>query len=151
MHYTESQAGPQRASLSSARRRVEARHPTSPPGRGSEYIKLAANVVGPGTPVVVYARCSGRVQEGNGNLQQQERAVRSAVEAIGGEVVQSFKMTESGWKLSHRQERECLAATADCARRHGAVLVAESTSRLIRSLDYHSVDNPDALPTVREY
>lgn len=44
-----------------------------------------------------------------------------------------------------------LKELADYARRHGAVLLAESESRFVRSRQFHSINNPDAKPSDAEF
>ena len=56
-------------------------------------------------------------------------------------------MIQSGWD----DDRLVLEVAAELAHKEGAVIVAESPDRFIRSIDFHTKTNPGALPTVAEY
>lgn len=105
-------------------------------GKASSYI-LPFNIA-PGRRVIICLRVSRRAQRCAGNLADQREALRAAVQRAGGRLVgivlHTGRGTDPGW----------LAPATNLARLRGAVLLAESTDRFIRSPDYHSVDCPDA-------
>ena len=63
------------------------------------------------------------------------------------DVVAVFEETASGWN----GDRKILMAAARTAKMCGAILVTESTCRFVRNKNYHSIENPDVLPTASEY
>lgn len=105
-------------------------------GKASSYI-LPFNI-SPGRRVILCLRVSRRAQRCAGNLADQREALRAAVQRAGGVLVgivlHTGHGTDPGW----------LAPAANLARLRGAMLLAESTDRFIRTPDYHSVDCPDA-------
>jgi DNA invertase Pin-like site-specific DNA recombinase len=92
----------------------------------------------PNTRVVIYVRVSTRQQDHKNNLDSQIQKLKNAVAASKGIVVKIVTYIGSGfdpWKVGY---------AAEIARKHNAIIVAESTDRLIRSPNYHSVTNPNA-------
>ena len=110
------------------------------PGDASSYISK----LGPqhaGRKVVLVCRVSRRHQSDRGNLKNQEANLRRAAESVGAIVVLVIRYVGSGvnpWWVER---------AAMFAQQHGAILLAESTDRFIRPLDYHSKRNPHAKPT----
>jgi DNA invertase Pin-like site-specific DNA recombinase len=117
----------------------------SPPGKGSDYIQhFDSRIVG--ILVVLYCRVSGRMQDHRGNLDDQEAADRRWLEDNGATVVAVYRDVASGWNA----DRPGLMAALEKAREVGAIVVARSTDRFIRSIDY-TPENPQLQPTVEEY
>ena len=117
---------------STARRRAEHR------GTASDFISRCIDVIVPGTLVVLCCRVSRDKQNRDGNLDDQERYLRQTLEAMGAVVVAVVRHVGPGTDLGW------LARAAKLAKKHGAVLVAESTSRFCRHPGYHSSEWPDA-------
>ncbi len=117
------------------------RPPPNPPGRASRYIGRGDREIRLGTPVIPCCRVSKRPQRYRGNLDDQEQGLREFVADFGGVVVGVVRHVGSGW------DGPWLIKAVARARMCGAVLLAESTDRFIRPLDYHSKRNPDAQAT----
>lgn len=130
-----------------ARRRVASGRPSSTIARPSDFIWsfafLAAQT--PGIKVVIYARVSGRAQRTR-SLQRQIDYARRVVEAAGGEVVSVFSEVASGW-VADPKGRPQLEGAARLAAASGAVIVATTVSRFVRSADFDTRTNQDAVPT----
>jgi DNA invertase Pin-like site-specific DNA recombinase len=119
----------------------------APPGRkfkGAGYapqvVKHFADVARPGLRVALYCRESGRSQAWQGHLTHQVVHLRRLVRSLGADVVKVFKVVGSGSKVL-----PLMNALSWC-RKHGAVLVAESTARLLRAHDY-TPKEPDRQPS----
>lgn len=103
--------------------------------------------------VVLYCRESKCWQEKTGNLENQEEYLRWRIRkyeiffGVKIQVVVAFPEVASGWK----DDRIILIGAAQFAKSVGAVLVAESACRFIRSRKFHSSRNPNVLPSVSEY
>lgn len=103
--------------------------------------------------VVLHCRESRWGQEKAGNLNDQElylrRRIRKYQDFFGVkiQVLAVFREVASGWK----DDRIVLIEAARVAKSVGAVLVAESTCRFVRSRKFHSSRNPNVLPSVSEY
>ncbi len=104
--------------------------------KASDYI-LPFNI-SYGDRVILCVRVSRRAQRCAGNLADQREALRAAVQRAGGVLVGIVLHT------GHGADPGWLAPAANPARLRGALLLAESTDRFIRSPDYHSADSPDA-------
>jgi hypothetical protein len=143
---------PRVSALLWARSRDYDEDPGTTLARASDYIRHLADLARDhhGVEVVLYIRVSGRMQDRRGTLDRQERFCRRRLAEMGCEVVKVYREVGSGWRLAPR-DRQGLADAADYARRRGTILVAESVSRLVRSVQYHSVDYPTAQPTKKEY
>jgi DNA invertase Pin-like site-specific DNA recombinase len=90
---------------------------------------------------------SGRSQRQRHNLENQRDGLREEVERRGGIVIAKFREVVSGWD----SDRPVLAAAIEKAKESGAILLAESADRFIRSKDFHTRKNPGALPSVAEF
>lgn len=67
---------------------------------------------------------------------------------LGIEVVAVYREVRSGWIVDDRPK---LDLAIEAAEHHNAVIVAESTDRLLRSQDFDSVNAPGAAPTEFEF
>jgi hypothetical protein len=105
------------------------------PGKASNYIKFCD--LKPGDKAVLCIRVSRWEQNRTLKLKRQELNLRAAVEHMGAIVVAVEAHVGPGW------DPGWLVRPAAIATRHGAVLVAETTSRFIRSSAY-SKTNQDA-------
>ncbi len=103
-------------------------------GKASDYIGTI-DKLRKGQAVVLYCRVSRCVQRRRGNLADQEQTLREIVERLGGHVVAVVSFVGSG------QDSSMLARAAALAKQHAAVIVAETTDRLIRHPAYHSDEN----------
>jgi hypothetical protein len=97
------------------------------PGKASDFIHHAPDVVGRGDPVVLRLRVSSYVQAKNKNLDDHEDRMRRAAEQLGAVVVGVDRHVGPGWDVSS------IAAAAAMARKHNAKILAESTDRFIRN------------------
>lgn len=104
------------------------------PGDASKFISQFD--ITPGMRVVLACRVSNRQRKSH--LKDQEANLRRAVEAAGGTVVAVHAVAESGFYPSWVCRAVRLAKELD------AVVVAETTDRLVRHPAYHSSDYPDA-------
>ncbi|NLF72082.1 MAG: helix-turn-helix domain-containing protein [Candidatus Anammoximicrobium sp.] len=109
----------------------------TPAGKASNCIRPIDDLR-PGDNVILCCRVSGCTQKRRNNLSDQEANLRQAVEQRGAVVVDVVKYVGSGWDPSWLRKPARQATEA------GEKLVAESTNRFIRHLDYHSDNNPDA-------
>lgn len=100
-------------------------------GQASKYIRPFS--IKPGDRVVLVVRVSGHSQHKNKNLDDQEAFLRRVVEEAGGVVVGVVRKVISGWVESNWLWRaRCLA------KRHDAIILAESTDRFVRHHGYRS-------------
>lgn len=99
--------------------------------------------------VVLYCRVSARSQNHRGNLDNYEVFLRKRMKQNGTtKVIRVFREVASGWAWNDRSEfREACRFT----KKHGAILVAFSVDRFIRSRSYHSKDNPFVQPSEDEF
>lgn len=107
-------------------------------GTASNYILSLSEMV-QGDRVVICCRVSGRVQKWKRSLDKQERNLRQIVKKRGGIVVGVVSYQGSGIDPSW------LLEAARLARKHRAILLAESTDRFIR----HPSFNTDYWPTAQ--
>jgi hypothetical protein len=112
--------------------------PTPPQGKASNYIRHVCVEIRPGDRVILCCRVSHHTQNQKGNLDNQEENLRGELERLGAVVVEVVRHEGPGW------DGRWLVRAAAKAMKHGAKLVAESTNRFVRSLEYHSKKNPDA-------
>jgi DNA invertase Pin-like site-specific DNA recombinase len=100
--------------------------------------------------VILYLRVSARSQDHNGNLQNQKRVLRRRLKKLGIPVIDCFSEVISGWMTDHH-----LGALRQAVRKarqlENTVILAVSADRCLRSRDFHTKNNPDALPTITEY
>lgn len=131
------------------RRRLAWKYPNSPPGKASEHLfHLPALIMAYRIlKVVIYCRVSSLEQYRSGNLDDQLSNVRRTLERLGVTVVGVFREIATSYELEHPSDRPALVAAVECAKQHGAIVVAESTSRYLRSAAFDKF-HQDALPTV---
>lgn len=104
----------------------------------------------PDMVVILYLRDSARSQDYNKNLKNQERVLRRRLKKLDIPVVDCFSEVISGWVTDHH--RGALRQAVCKARKFKhAVILAASADRFLRSRDFHTKDNPDALPTKAEF
>jgi DNA invertase Pin-like site-specific DNA recombinase len=108
------------------------------PGKASNYIGYAETDLRPGDKVVVAARVSGRTQKRSRNLNNAVAALIAKAERLGCDVVSVQRKVASG------KDSIWLAPAVGKAQEYGAKILAETTDRLKRHQDYHSVKCPDA-------
>lgn len=104
------------------------------------------------TKFVSYYRCSTRMQKTSGlGLEAQEAIAKRHVAQARGELIASFKETESGMKADRVELRKAI----DTCKKHGATLLISTLSRLSRDpaflftlqesgLDFVCADMPQA-------
>lgn len=109
--------------------------------RPSKYIN-DIETIRPGTPVVLWCRVSSGPQDATGNNANQEAELRTAVAARGGTLA---GVVAHAGRIANADT--ALFRAAHIAARHGAVLLAESTSRFIRHPRYHPKLRPNLMPT----
>ncbi len=97
--------------------------------------------------MIIYCRVSGRVQERSQNLSDQVKNLKNESKQRGFVVLEIISEVASGWK----EDRDGLLRTVEIAHENDAVVVAESVTRFIRSRDYNSKTNRNALPTGADY
>ena len=111
------------------------------PGKASNYIRHAVEDLRPGDKVVIAARVSRRAQKHRRNLNDAVAALIAKAERLGCDIVSIQRKVASG------QDSIWLAPAVGKAQEYGAKILAESTDRLKRHQDYHSVKRPDAQAT----
>lgn len=123
--------------------------PGAKPPRASLYVHHLEELVKekPRLEVVLVCRVSGREQHRRKHLRDQRASLRRNVEALGARVVREFSAVASGWD----DDWLVVESAAAWARRHGAVLMAESTCRYLRNREYSSTECPWVLPTRDEW
>ena len=116
--------------------------------KASQFIAYLRDLVRetPNLKAVLYLRVSGRNQNSYGNRRAAERRLRRELKKLGVQVIAVFREVGSGWR-SDLLRRE---AAALYARKYGAVLVAESADRFLRSIHF-SKENQSALPSLVEW
>ncbi len=105
------------------------------PGQASDYIESFA--IEPDMPVILAVRVSGREQARNGNDEGQTAWLQKIVVDNGGIVADIVSHVGSGCDPCW------LAMATTLAQEHNAIILAESTDRLIRDHRYHSKLRPD--------
>ena len=108
------------------------------PGKASDYIGHADDKLRFGGRIVLACRVSTEAQRKNGNLADQEARLRKVAESFGAIVVDVVRHCGSG------ADPYWIARPVAIAQPQGALLLAESTDRLIRHAGYDSKTNPDA-------
>lgn len=117
------------------------------PRRQREYVRPSTYIHGietirSGTPVVLWCRVSSGPQDTTGNNANQAAELRAAVASRGGTLV---GVVAHAGRIADADT--ALFRAANIAVRHGAVLLAESTSRFIRHHRYHPKLRPHFMPT----
>ena len=97
--------------------------------------------------VVLYVRCSSRGQSCRGNRADQLACLREHLRGHPVLIIGAFEETASRSEM----ERRVLLDAIDFARKTGAVVVAESVDRFIRSELFNPMNNPSAQRTVIEF
>lgn len=97
-----------------------------------------------GDSVIICVRVSRRCQQIAGNLDDQEKHLRRLAAEREVTVIEVVRHVGPGWDFSW------LNSAITRAKECGAKLLAESVSRLVRSVRYHSVEDPDAQPSERQ-
>jgi hypothetical protein len=113
-------------------------------GYASRVVKHFPLVAKPGMAVVLFVRESGRVQEWAGHLKDQEAHLKRLIEPFGVRVARTFRPT------CHGSDTRALAEALDYARDRNAIVVAESTARLLRAVEF-SPKEPDRVPTKEQW
>lgn len=96
----------------------------------------------PGAPVVLYARCSSRWQR-EADLDAQKAKLKRAARTGGHPVV--AKVQEVG--PAYEPDRPKLLRVIKLAKEHGAIVVAENMTRLLRHPRFHPVTAPNLQAT----
>ena len=117
-----------------------------PVGIASDYMSGIRSLKS-GQRVVIYCRVSASDQERSKNLSNQVENLKCEVEQRGFIVIRSFQEVGAGWQ----EYRDELMYAAEHALANGAVVVAESVTRFIRSSDFNSKTNWKVKPTKAEY
>ena len=106
-------------------------------GKASNYIN-SIDEIQPGDSVVLACRVSGDPQRRAGNLADSKTDLRRVAETLGARVAHVVQRVGEG------DDPFWLARAAELAERHGAKLLAETTSRFMRHLNHHSREWPSA-------
>ncbi len=123
--------------------------PLSPLGAASDYIEDIDDLLSQDTclRVVIFCRVSRREQDRTGNLQKQIAWVRAWLWTHNVVVLAVVWDVASGWK----EERVEFKRAVQLAKKCGAVVVAESMDRFIRSRKFNTKTARDAWPTEHEF
>ena len=120
----------------------------SPVAKPSDYLYHLDDLLGDEPlKVILLGRVSYRTQKHKGNLDNSLTWMRNYLSDYNVVIVKEDKMVQSGMD----DDRLKLEVVAEMAREVGAVILTESPDRYIRSIDFNTKTNPDALPTVGEY
>lgn len=137
---------------SSARHSLKPFKPESPPGIASDYIQLLEYILKnyPNEKIVLFCRASSKTNQKN-TLPVQVADLKNNIQKMGGIIVDEYQFVDSG-KLSFEHIKRHWKKAAKLARKHGAILVAESTDRFIRSNEFtHQNKNaPISVPEFEE-
>jgi hypothetical protein len=98
-------------------------------------------------PVILQARVSRPAQAGH--LTDVLAYLRSVAKRAGVQIVGEVGRVVQGWR--DLRDREDLEEARSLAIEHGGFVLAESTSRLLRSSDFHPWDREGAMPSVRQF
>ena len=128
------------------------RHST---GKASDYIVHFKKLFRSGQTlkVILYLRVSRCQQRKKGNLEDQKRYLLRIIRKYEKKydvkivIIGIIRETASGWS-SDRIELEIAALKAE---EPDAIVLAESSDRLMRNALYHSNKRPNVLPTVRDF
>lgn len=133
----------------SAKPWLSRRSPKSPVARASDYIDSWQELRAGGSlrPVVLYCRVSSLKQFDDGTLDDQKQSTKRILEADGAVILATFGSIETA-SYTDENMRGRLAAAIAMAKKENAIVVVESTSRLIRSSEYDHRRNQKAQPTV---
>ncbi len=116
----------------SARRRLELRGCYSEPANPADYGIKSLNDIPRDARVITVWRVSSCQQNKDGNLDDQERCIRKAVEKHGNGIVSTRHEVASGWELDPG-DRLAIELAVEDAERDDAVLVFESLARILRN------------------
>lgn len=121
------------------------------PAKASEYLHHLKEYhkKHPNMKVVLYLRDSTRAQGHKKNLDTYEKVLRKKLKKLNVPVIGCYREISSGWVLNGDRERLVIAARK--ARKYGAVILAPSTDRFLRSRSFNTQTNPDVLPTEGEF
>jgi len=122
------------------------------PAKASYYLHWLKNYYHehPDMEAALYLRVSARSQNHNKNLRNQERVLRRRLKKLGIPVADCFSEVISGWVTDHY--RGILRqAVRRALQFENTVILAASADRFLRSRDFDTKDNPDALPTIAEF
>jgi DNA invertase Pin-like site-specific DNA recombinase len=120
-------------SLNRGIRRPRGQHPSNLP---STYIH-PIEAITPGMKVILVCRVSSGFQSSKGNNDDQEAVLRAALKARGATVEGVKRLVGRAWEVQAE-----LYEAANEASQIDAVLLAESTNRLVRPPRYHPKDRP---------
>jgi len=118
------------------------------PAKASQFVIHLKELVRSGAPlkVVLYLRVSSSSQKRTGSLRASQRRMMREMAALKMEVIAVFREIGSGWQTDLVQR----AAAATYAKKHSAILVAESSDRFLRSV-YYTKQNQAVLPSLVEW
>jgi hypothetical protein len=121
----------------------------SPPGVPSEFIRHLDTLTLwlEDLPIWLHVRVSGRTQNLSRSLDRQVVACLSALTSRGLVVSGITREVSSGWKAD---DRSAWRYTITQARVIHAIIVGETTDRLLRPENYNSESASDAVPSVAD-
>lgn len=142
----------------SAKGRLQRLEKEPRPGTASDFIRHFASLIRnwPVTKVVkVVLYCRVSVRQNKKHLKHQEEKLSAAIDRIRETrivvVIARIHETISGWKVDAEDDRPLFVAAIAKARKHGAVVLAETPDRFIRSIDFSTRTNADAQPTKEDF
>jgi DNA invertase Pin-like site-specific DNA recombinase len=124
----------------------------SKPAKARDYLYHLADYhkQHPDMVAIIYCRESACMQDYNDNGKSHKRVLRRKLKKLNIPIVGYFYEVCSGKKLN--EEREALIKAVQKAKKYSnAVIVTTSSDRLLRHKAYHSVKNPNILPTVADF
>ena len=124
----------------------------SKPAKASDYLHHLTDYheQHPNMQAIIYCRESACMQNYYKNDKNHKRVLRKKFKKLNIPIVSCFYEVCSGKKLN--EEREGLINAIQKAREcSNAVIVTTSADRFLRHKDFHSVKNPDILPTVADF
>jgi DNA invertase Pin-like site-specific DNA recombinase len=124
----------------------------SKPAKASNYLHHLADYYKqyPDMVAIIYLRESACMQDYNDNGKSHKRVLRKKLKKLNIPIVGCFYEVCSGKKLN--EEREALINAVRKAKSYNnTVIIATSSDRFLRHKDYHSVENPNILPTEANY
>jgi DNA invertase Pin-like site-specific DNA recombinase len=121
----------------------------SKPGKASNYIRHFRALLNDGFhgPVLLYCRVSEREQHRRGNAKDQEKVLWRKCKKFGIGFSGVVRDIGPGWDVSGGS----LPVAIKFARKHRSIVLAESTDRFLRHHEFHSIDNPNAVPTEEQF
>ncbi len=149
-------SGRKRKRIADVKRKIKSNAISEKPAKASKHLNWFKNYYSehPNMVAILYNRESSYPQDYNGNHDMHEQVLRRACRKLNIPVVSFYCETCSGKMLNN--ERRALRkavrkALAKIKKWKSAIIIATSSDRFLRSVDFHTKESPSVLPTQTEF